>query len=373
MAILMADNISYVYLEDGTLLSGEGFGSKTARAGELVFTTSMNGYPDTLTDPSYSGQVLVITHPLVGNYGVPKKESAKDGILSNFESESIHVEGLIISELTRSNKWNSKLSLHGWLESEGVPGISGVDTRMLTKKVRDKGVMMCAISTGGEIKDPKKALAKQYSEINFVEKVSPKKPIMQHYKGRNVVVVDCGVKHGILNGISSLGYNIVRVPYDYSTDRIMSFDPVGVVYSNGPGNPNLLNPVVESMRGVLEYRLPVFGICLGHQIACIALGGSVRKMKFGHRAVNKAAVDTISKKAYITSHNHGYAMLPEDVPKGGRIWFMSPDDNVVEGMIYKERNMITTQFHPEGRPGTNDAGFIFGIFDNMIRKNKTGA
>jgi len=369
----MANDISHIYLEDGTVLSGEGFGSKTAGSGELVFTTSMNGYPETLTDPSYAGQVLIITHPLVGNYGVPKKESIHEKILSNFESENIHVKGLIISELTHSNKWNSRLNLDEWLADEGVPGISGIDTRLLTKKVRDQGAVMCAISTKGELGDPKKALGEQYTKINFVEKVSPKKPIAQNYSKKNVVVVDCGVKHGILNSISNLGYNLIRVPYDYSSDKIMAFDPLGVVYSNGPGNPNMLKPVVESMQGLLEYKLPIFGICLGHQIACMALGGKVRKMKFGHRAVNKAAVDTISKKAYITSHNHGYAMLPEDVPKEGRIWFMSPDDNVVEGMIYKERNMITTQFHPEGRPGTNDASFVFGMFDNMIKQNKASA
>ncbi len=369
----MANDISYIYLEDGTVLTGEGFGSNESKTGELVFTTSMNGYPETLTDPSYAGQVLIITHPLVGNYGVPKKESTYENMLSNFESENIHVKGLIISELTGSSKWNSKFNLDKWLQDEGIPGIYGVDTRMLTKKVRDKGAMMCAVSTKGGIKDVKKALSEDYTKINFVEQVSPKKPIMQNYKKKkNVVVVDCGAKHGILNSIAGLGYNVIRVPFDYSAEKIMDFNPVGVVYSNGPGNPNMLNPVVESMQGIMEYKLPIFGICLGHQIACLALGGKVRKMKFGHRAVNKAAVDTISKKAYITSHNHGYALFPDDVPKEGKIWFMSPDDNVVEGMMYKEHNMITTQFHPEGRPGTNDAGFIFKMFDNMIKNGKTG-
>ena len=229
---------------------------------------------------------------------------------------------------------------------------------------------MCVISTKGEVKDPQKAMHEKYSMINFVEQVSPKKPIAQEYSKNSIVVVDCGVKHGIMHNMSGLGYNIIRVPYDYSADKIMSYNPAGVIYSNGPGNPNMLSPVVKSMQGVMDYKVPLFGICLGHQIACLALGGSVKKMKFGHRAVNKAAVDVISKKAYITSHNHGYAILPQDVPKEGKVWFMSPDDNVVEGMIYKERNMITTQFHPEGRPGTNDASFIFQMFDKMIKENK---
>lgn len=368
MVFLMADE-SYLYLEDGTTLTGEGFGSKAIMAGELVFTTSMNGYPESLTDPSYAGQVMIITHPLVGNYGVPKKE-AKNGILSNFESESIKAQGLIISELTNSEKWNGKLNLGDWLKQDAVPGIQGIDTRYLTKKVRDKGAMMCVISTKGKISNPKNEMSEQYTTINFVAKHSPKKPIIQTVNKKNVVVVDCGVKHGILSSISKLGYNVIRVPYDYTADKIYSFNPLGVVYSNGPGNPNMLSPVVKSMQGMLEYKVPIFGICLGHQIASLAMGGGVRKMKFGHRAVNKAAVDVITKKAYITSHNHGYAVMPQDVPKSGKIWFMSPDDNVVEGMIYKENSMITTQFHPEGQPGTNDAGFIFRMFDRMIKENK---
>jgi carbamoyl-phosphate synthase small subunit len=357
-----------VYLEDGTTLSGEGFGSDSVRVGELVFTTAMNGYPESLTDPSYAGQVLIITHPLVGNYGVPKKE-VKEGILHNFESEKIHVESLVISELTKSEKWNSSLDLEDWFQREGVPGISGIDTRCLTKKVRNEGNMMCVIAVGRQPEDPMKLLANKYTEINFVENVSPKKPIIHNTGNKNIVVIDCGVKHGILKNLARLNYNIVRVPYNYTTDQIMSFDPCGVVYSNGPGNPHLLTQVVESMKGLLEYKKPIFGICLGHQIASLALGGDVRKMKFGHRAVNKAVVDMISKNAYITTHNHGYAMLPQDMPKSGKIWFMSPDDEVVEGAIYEKNNMMTTQFHPEAMPGTNDANFIFDQFDRMIKQS----
>ncbi len=361
---------AYIYLEDGTTFTGEGFGSSnTVRCGELVFTTSMNGYPESLTDPSYAGQILIITHPLVGNYGVPKKMN-DNGILVNFESEKIQVDGLIVSELTKSDKWNGKLNLGRWLDDEGVPGIEGIDTRLLTKKVRDHGVMMCAISTKGRLKNPKEVLSKDYTKINFVEQLSPKKPIVQDVYDKNIVVVDCGAKHGILRSVSKLKYNVVRVPYNYTADKIMSYDPVGIVYSNGPGNPNLLTDVVKSMQDLMHYKKPILGICLGHQIASLAMGGKVRKMKFGHRAVNKAVVDQISKRAYITSHNHGYAMTPQDMPKKGKIWLMSPDDNVVEGAIYKEKNMITTQFHPEGRPGTNDAGFVFGMFDEMIKKGK---
>lgn len=363
----MAEEKAYIYLEDGTLLSGSGFGAKGVRTGEIVFTTSMNGYPESLTDPSYAGQILIITHPLVGNYGVPQKKF-KNGILANFESEKIHVEGLVISELTQSEKWNSERNLDRWLSDEGVPGIQGVDTRSLTLRVRSEGAMMCAIASGRELKNPKSLIKKEYTSINFVDLVSPKKPIEHRVHGKNVVVVDCGVKHGILENVAGLGYSVVRVPYDYTANQVMKFDPVGVVYSNGPGNPNLLKPTVKTFKDLLEYKLPTFGICLGHQIASLALGGRVRKMKFGHRAINKAVVDVISKSAYITTHNHGYAMLPEDMPKDGTIWLMSPDDNVVEGAIYKKHNIITTQFHPEARPGTNDAQFLFKTFDKMIKK-----
>ncbi len=368
----MGESAAYIYLEDGTVLCGESFGSSSVKTGELVFTTAMNGYPESLSDPSYKGQIMIMTHPLIGNYGVPEKIS-QEGILHNFESEGIQVEGLIVSELTRSSKWNGKLDLGEWLDREGIPGVQGIDTRMLTKKVRDNGVMKCIVSTKGAIDDPRKALGEDYNSINFVERASPKKPIVHDSGKGNIVVVDCGVKHGILRGLSSRGYNVVRVPYDFSADRIRSFEPLGVVYSNGPGNPNLLAKTAESMRELSEYRIPMMGICLGHQIAGLAFGGTVRKMKFGHRAVNKAVVDSITKKAYITTHNHGFAMLREDVPEEGVVWFMSPDDNVVEGMMYEKRNVITTQFHPEARPGTNDADFIFSMFDNMIKKDRGSA
>ncbi|MDE1870808.1 MAG: glutamine-hydrolyzing carbamoyl-phosphate synthase small subunit [Candidatus Micrarchaeota archaeon] len=364
----MSDS-AYIYLEDGTVLSGKRFGHRAVKSGELVFTTSMNGYPESLTDPSYAGQILIMTHPLVGNYGVPKKKTL-DRILANFESERIHVEGLVVSELTSSDKWSSEKNLDDWMKECGIPGISGIDTRMLTKTVRDKGAMMCAVSTRGKLRDPEGELGKRYTRINFLDRVSPKSPIVHGHGRKSIVVVDCGVKHGILENLSRLGYSIVRVPYNYTASQIMSYRPVGVVYSNGPGNPNMMNATVDSMKSILEYGLPVFGICLGHQIATIALGGKVRKMKFGHRAVNKAVIDVTTGKAYITTHNHGYAVLRRDMPKGAKMWFLSPDDGIVEGMKFGRRNMITTQFHPEARPGTNDAGFIFKAFDKMIKDAK---
>ncbi|MGC8623594.1 MAG: glutamine-hydrolyzing carbamoyl-phosphate synthase small subunit [Candidatus Micrarchaeia archaeon] len=355
---------AYLYLEDGTVLEGIGFGARKIGAGEAIFTTSMNGYPESLTDPSYKGQLLVVTHPLVGNYGVPEKVY-KNGILADFESESIKVEGLVISELTEGYKWNSFMNLDTWLESEGIPGIYGVDTRMLTKKIRDNGVLGGVLSVGAPIKSYKKYLA-DYEKKNFIAQVSPRKPI-EYKNGRQlVVVVDMGVKHGILAELYKLGYSLVRVPYNYPADKILSYEPAGVVYSNGPGNPAILKDAIKSFTKVAEYKIPIFGICLGHQIATLAFGGSVEKMKFGHRAINKAVIDMNTRRSYITTHNHGYAVYPSGIPHESEVWFLSPDDNVVEGLIFKGRNIMTTQFHPEARPGTNDAGFIFSYFQKMI-------
>lgn len=353
-------------MEDGTVLEGSGFGADKTASGEVVFTTAMNGYPESLTDPSYKGQILVITHPLVGNYGVPKKNLIK-GILSNFESEHVRVEGLVVSELTEGSKWNSENTLDEWLAREGIPGVSGIDTRELTMKVREHGVMAGVLSSGTGPKELKSCFKKKYGSTHFVELVSPKKPVIHEFGRKNIVVVDFGVKHGILQHIAQLRYSVVRVPYDYPERKIMAFDPVGIVYSNGPGNPNLLTEEAKTFRKIMEYKIPKLAVCLGHQLAAIALGKEVAKMKFGHRAINKAVVDVTTHRSYITTHNHGYAIERENIPEGARLWFLSPDDNVVEGMTSKEYNLITTQFHPEARPGSNDANFIFKVFERMIK------
>ena len=357
---------AWLYLEDGTSVKGSSFGSRTKRGGEIVFTTAMNGYPESLTDPSYKGQILVITHPLVGNYGIPKSIADK-GILENFESEGIKAEGLVVSEVTVGSKWNSNTSLGRWMEDSDVPGISGIDTRALTKKIRERGVMNgiispCEYNAAEDLKE-------DYGGINFVEKVSVKEPVVYEGGGRGrVVVVDLGIKHGILNEVRRRGYDIIRVPYDSNAEKIMSYEPSGILYSNGPGNPNLLSEQVVELKKLMEHNVPILGICLGQQLVTLALGGRVRKMAFGHRAVNKAVVNHIDGRAYITTHNHGYASYAEDLPDGVERWFSSPDDGVVEGV--RCNNIITTQFHPESRPGANDTGFVFDAFARMIRNGK---
>ncbi len=356
----------FLYLEDGTILEGFGFGASDYKTGELVFNTAMNGYPESLTDPSYKGQILLITHPLVGNYGVPTLNK-RDGVITNFESESIMAEGLVVSELTYGTKWNSSKSLDEWLKENGIPGISGIDTRALTKKVREEGVMACILSDE-RIENPEARFrnSKNYDFSNLVKAVSPKEPISHGSGSELIVVVDFGVKHGILENLIDLGYKIIRVPYNYSTEEIISFRPNGILYSNGPGNPNLLLKEADTFKHILEYNIPTLAVCLGHQIASIALGGEVRKMRFGHRAINKAVVDQTTGRSYITTHNHGYEVDAHKIPTDSEIWFSSPDDNVIEGLRFNRLNLLTTQFHPEARPGTNDTKFIFKLFSGMV-------
>ncbi len=361
----------YIYLEDGTLLEGCGFGSKGIRAGEVVFSTAMNGYPESLTDPSYKGQILVLTHPLVGNYGVPKKEMV-EGIYQNFESDSIQVEGLVVTEVTQPHKWNSERSLDKWLADEGIPGVSEVDTRAIVSRVRSEGSMMGVIASGVPMENPKGLLEKRYDEINFSTFTSPKTPVVHKGKGDKgiVVMVDCGTKHGIIKGLYDEGFTVVRVPCWFNVNEIMDYNPKAIVLGNGPGNPNLYEDQITTYREILEYKLPTLGICLGHQLLAISMGGKVKKMKFGHRAINKAVVNALSGEAYITTHNHGYAILSkEDIPEGTKVWFYNPDDGTIEGLYHESLPIITTQFHPEARPGPRDASWVFKKFAKMVESN----
>ncbi len=356
----------YLYLEDGTLLQGYSFGAKGIRVGEVVFTTAMNGYVESLTDPSYKGQILVITHPLVGNYGVPDK-IYENGILTNFESEKIQIEGLVVTENTYPDKWNAKMSLHDWLKLENVPGVSDIDTRMIVKKIRSFGTMMGIIASASEVDDPRKYLEKRYDEINFTQYTSPKSPIFHPNTGSMIVVIDCGIKHGILYQLYKKGFSIVRVPCNYDANQIIEYNPKGIVFSNGPGNPNLLDKQINTFSELMEYKIPTLGICLGHQIATLALGGKIAKMKFGHRAINKPVIDTLTNKCYITTHNHGYGIISkEDIPQNTKVWFYNPDDGTIEGLIHEKIPLITTQFHPEARPGPWDSTFVFDKFKVMV-------
>ncbi|MEM0154643.1 MAG: glutamine-hydrolyzing carbamoyl-phosphate synthase small subunit [Methanothrix sp.] len=354
------NDTAYLVLEDGLVFEGFRFGSKNNVKGEVVFTTSMNGYVESLSDPSYKGQILAITHPLVGNYGVPEK-IRRNGILSNFESENIQVSGLIVGEITNGSEWNSEKSLEKWLEEESVPGISGIDTRSLAIHIRDKGAMAGVISNEKEF-----GSKKDYESINFVDMVSIKRPMVYENKGPTVVVMDYGLKEGILDCIYSMGYSIARLPYNSTEKQVLSYNPYGIVLTNGPGNPMLLGEEAKTVAKLIEHKIPMLGICLGHQLVAMASGMKIRKMGFGHRAINKGVIELGTGRCMITTHNHGYEVFG-DVPDGIEVSYVSLDDKTIEGMIMKSHNVMTVQFHPEARPGTKDGLRIFELFDSSIK------
>ena len=357
---------AYLYLKDGSEFVGEAFGSVSKVVGEAVFTTAMNGYVESFTDPSYMGQILVMTHPLIGNYGVPRR-ILSNGILKNFESEGPKIAGLVVEELTGGMKQRSDEKLDAWLKRHGIPGLQAVDTRELTKRIRALGSMNAVISNRPiAYAGLKKLLAWDYSGVDFVHKASASRIIEYGKRGKKIALLDYGLKHGILDELYSRGFRIIRMPASTSAEKLLSYNPDGVVLTNGPGNPALLSKEVGEVSKLLEYRMPMLGICLGHQVVSMALGMKVKKMKFGHRAINKPVLDLGRKRACITTHNHGYAVYSKGDVQGIKMRFMSPDDGIIEGFESKRMNFITTQFHPEARPGTNDARFVFDEFAKMV-------
>ncbi|MGC9191555.1 MAG: glutamine-hydrolyzing carbamoyl-phosphate synthase small subunit [Conexivisphaera sp.] len=348
-------------LADGTVIWGRGFGAVGTRVGEVVFTTAMNGYTESLTDPSYRGQILVITHPLVGNYGVPP----------DFESKRIQVEGLVIARLTEPSHPRSERSLHEWLRDEGVPGIEGVDTRALVKRIRGSGVMPGAISVA---EDPRELdegellrVARSF-DYETRELVGPALgPATFGVGGHHVVVVDFGIKGGIVRELVARGLRVTVIPWSWGLGGIMSLGPDGIVVGNGPGNPAAMDASIDLVRGILMTGVPTLGICLGHQLAALALGARVNKMKFGHRGINKPVRDLSNGRLSVTTHNHGYAVDPSSLDGTGlRPRFVDVDDGTVEGMVHERLPLITTQFHPEGSPGPRDASYVFDEFRAMV-------
>lgn len=365
---------AYLLLEDGTIVEGKGFGAEGVKFGEVVFTTAMVGYPESLTDPSYKGQILVMTYPLIGNYGVPSKEIKENGIPLHYESDKIQVEGYVISKLMRASHWASEMSLDEWLKREGVPGIEGVDTRALVKKIREKGVMMGALAVGDYEKEELEKIMEKvkklsYDEANFVDKVTPKEIIIHEPKkaDKTVVVVDCGVKYGILREFLKRGFKVIRIPYTYDPIKAFEeFNADGIFLSNGPGNPALLKTLIENAKAIIEYNVPTMGICLGSQILALADGAEIYKLKYGHRGVNKPVKDLKTGKTFVTTQNHGYAIKPESLNEF-KVWMINLDDKSVEGIYHPNKPIIATQFHPEASPGPLDSTWIFDLFAKLIK------
>ncbi len=363
-------------LEDGTIFLGKGFGATRKHSGEVVFSTSMVGYPEALTDPSYRGQILSLTYPLIGNYGVPPNDLDL-GIPIYFESDRIQPSGLIIQELCKNPfHWASARTLDQWLTDENIPGIYGIDTRRLTKKLRSHGVMLGILQVFAEGEDPSiDSLLEEAKSIpdpnltDLVKDVSVKEPV--HYKvdgTRTVVLIDCGVKNNILRNLLRRNINVIRVPYNYSAKEIMDYRPDGVFLSNGPGDPKKCSDTISTVRELVD-KVPIMGICLGAQILTLALGGDTYKLKYGHRSQNQPALDLKTNRCYITTQNHGYAIQTNCLGKTPlECWFINANDNTVEGVKHKTNPIFAVQWHPEASPGPYDTEFLFDEF----RKNMEG-
>ncbi|MCJ7721849.1 glutamine-hydrolyzing carbamoyl-phosphate synthase small subunit [Candidatus Bathyarchaeota archaeon] len=362
-------------LEDGSSFVGYGFGAPKKVSGEIVFSTSMVGYPESLTDPSYNGQILTFTYPLVGNYGVPPYDK-ENGVFKYFESDDIKVTGFVVHELCKNPfHWASTRTLDQWLKDEEVPGIYGIDTRKLTKKLRVKGVMLGILKVCEADEEPD--LPKLLKEIktvqdpnstDLVKQVTVKDPILYPSGGNKLaVLIDCGVKYGILRNLLRRGFDVMRVPYNFSAEQILDYNPDGVMISNGPGDPKQCVKTIETVRELMDENMPMMGVCLGTQILALALGGDTYKLKYGHRSQNQPALDLETGRCYITTQNHGYTAERDSLAGTGlEAWFMNANDKTVEGVKHKTKPAFALQWHPEASPGPYDTEFLFDRFRKLV-------
>ena len=351
-------NVTLV-LQDGTKFHGKSFGYDAPVAGEVVFNTAMMGYPESLTDPSYAGQLVTLTFPLVGNYGVPPFTFGPEGLPTFMESDHIHASGIIVSDYSEQySHWNANESLAEWLKREHVPGITGIDTRELTKVLREHGVMMGQIIFDDE---PDNIPQAQYEGVNFVDRVSCKEIIRYNEgAGKRVVLVDCGVKANIIRNLIERGLEVVRVPWNYDYTE-MEFD--GLFLGNGPGDPDLCQDAVNILRQQMsKSRKPICGICMGNQLMAKAGGANIYKLKYGHRSHNQPVRMVGTDKCYITSQNHGYAVDASTLDKDWSELFVNMNDGSNEGVRHNTNPWFTSQFHPEACSGPVDTLFMFDLF-----------
>lgn len=356
-------NVTLV-LSDGTRFHGKSFGYDAPVAGEVVFNTAMMGYPESLTDPSYEGQLLTLTFPLVGNYGVPPFTMEENGIPSFMESERIHASALIVSDYSDYySHWNAVESLSEWLKREKVTGITGIDTRELTKVLRENGVMMGKILFDD---NPELIPEADYAGVNFVDRVSCKEVIRYNEgAGKKVVLVDCGVKANIIRSLLSRGVEVIRVPWNYDyTD--MEFD--GLFLANGPGDPDMCEEAVNILRKQISgSRKPICGICMGNQLLAKAGGATIYKLKYGHRSHNQPVRQVGTNKCYVTSQNHGYAVDAKTLEADWEELFVNMNDGSNEGIRHKTNPWFSSQFHPEACSGPVDTSFIFDKFIDTLK------
>jgi len=353
-----------LYLEDGTIYIGKGFGKTGTSIGELVFNTCMTGYQEVLTDPSYAGQVVTMTYPLIGNYGVNREEN---------ESEKLYARGFIVKSICNNpSNYKSEESIQDMLYDMKVVGIYDVDTRSITKKIRSAGAMKCVISNEEFcVEKLKSIMLNTEYKFNFMEEVSTKKKISIPGFGHRVALIDLGVKANIIRNLKERDCDITILPYNVSYEEILELNPEGILLSNGPGDPKLSLETIATTKQIIK-KFPTFGICLGHQILCLALGGNTYKMKFGHRGGNHGVYDIDLDRAYITSQNHGFAVDSESMKNSGMIiTHINLNDDTVEGMRHEKLPVFSVQFHPEGCPGPIDTAYLFDKFiANMDLRGK---
>ncbi|KAH9159436.1 hypothetical protein LEN26_002346 [Aphanomyces euteiches] len=368
-ALLAVDEVekATLFFEDGTSIRGVSFGANKSMSGEVVFNTGMVGYPEALSDPSYSGQILVLTFPLVGNYGVPSQEIDEFGLPKNFESSKVQISGLIVSEYSfEHSHWNAVTSLGDWLKAHGIPALYGLDTRMITKKIREHGSLLGKIEFESDpikIEDPNKT--------NLVAKVSPKE-VKVYNKGASpkIVAFDCGMKHNIVRYLVGRGVELTVVPFDYNLEKsTLQYD--GIFISNGPGDPQMAQATIDSIRWAISQEddkiKPIFGICLGNQILALAAGATTYKMKYGNRGMNQPCIDMRTTRCYITPQNHGYAVDTASLPLGWKTFFMNANDHSNEGIIHEFKPFFSVQFHPEACGGPTDTAFLFDMFLEKVQ------
>ena len=352
-------------LEDGTQVSGAAFGATKAVRGEVVFNTAMSGYVEALTDPSYCGQILVFTYPLVGNYGVPLPRRA-DSLERPYESGRIQVQGVVVQNYVEAYSHHAAgRSLHEWLRAEGVPGLTGVDTRALTRRLREHGTMPgCLHPSSMSAAEANAGAHGVEMREELFRLVAPAEPVRYEAGGPTVLLIDAGAKDNIVRSFLERGASVVRAPWHADIERLARTVD-GIVIGNGPGDPKDLAPLVAKVRSLLDGDWPIFGVCLGNQILALAAGADTYKLPYGHRGVNQPVQDLLTRRCYVTSQNHGYAVRDESLPKDWEPWFVNVNDGTNEGIRSRQRAHFSIQFHPEASPGPRDTAFLF---DDFLRR-----